>query len=217
MTDTSQIKTIAYKPIGLIHTPYTNDWAPDQPIERDIKTGLFRVEIFPEYAEGLADLASFQYIYLLTALDRVDRPADMTVKPAWAKGEQKGLFATRLAERPNPIGLHVVRLLEVEGNIIHTRAIDLFDRTPLLDIKPYIKDLDSKDDADYGWLSDIQGIKHLMEHIRGLPHDHSHEHTHDHKHKHEQGGDHQHEHEHQHDHDHHHHHHHHHEDDDEDN
>ena len=47
----------------------------------------------------------------------------------------------------------------------------MFDGTPLLDIKPYIKDLDTKDDANYGWIEDMDDREHLLLHIRGIPHD----------------------------------------------
>jgi len=52
-----------------------------------------------------------------------------------------------------------------------TDGLDVFDKTPLLDIKPYIKDLDSKADANYGWIEDMDNMEHLALHIRGIPHD----------------------------------------------
>lgn len=55
--------------------------------------------------------------------------------------------------------------------MIPTSGFDVFDGTPLLDIKPYIKDLDSKGDANYGWIEDLEDRDHLMLHIRGIPHD----------------------------------------------
>jgi len=53
---------------------------------------------------------------------------------------------------------------------IFTSGLDVFDKTPLLDIKPYIKDLDSKSDANHGWVADIDDYKHLLLHIKGIPH-----------------------------------------------
>lgn len=49
--------------------------------------------------------------------------------------------------------------------------LDVFDGTPLLDIKPYIKDLDTKIDANYGWIEEIGDREHLLLHIKGIPHD----------------------------------------------
>jgi len=49
--------------------------------------------------------------------------------------------------------------------------LDAFDETPVLDIKPYIKDLDVKSDANYGWIEEMEGHEHLFLHIKGIPHD----------------------------------------------
>ena len=58
-------------------------------------------------------------------------------------------------------------LIEVAAEL----KLDVFDGTPLLDIKPYIKELDSKSDANFGWLGDLDDRDHLMLHIKGIPHE----------------------------------------------
>ena len=68
--------------------------------------------------------------------------------------------------------------------------LDAFDGSPLLDLKPYIADLDSKADADYGWLDDLSGRDHLLQHVRGIAHAHDHGHEHEHGHDHEHDHDH---------------------------
>jgi tRNA-Thr(GGU) m(6)t(6)A37 methyltransferase TsaA len=169
-------RAITFRPIGEVRTPYAQDWAPEQPIERPAEPGRFRVVVDREYAAGLAGLERFRYVTLVTALDRNAGPVALEVAPPWAEGRTAGVFATRAAQRPNPIGLHVVRLLKVEGNVLHTWPIDVYDGTPLLDVKPYLRGLDSKADADIGWLADLDGADHVLEHLRGLPHDHDHAH-----------------------------------------
>jgi tRNA-Thr(GGU) m(6)t(6)A37 methyltransferase TsaA len=94
----------------------------------------------------------------------------MKVTPPWTKGQQVGLFASRSPLRPNPIGLSVVRVKEVSENRVYTSGLDVFDNTPLLDIKPYINDLDSKCDANNGWVQMIDEDEHLALHIQGIPH-----------------------------------------------
>lgn len=129
--------------------------------------------IYPEYVEGLYRLESFNYIYVLYFLDRVkDREPSMMVFPPWANGKKVGLFASRSPIRPNPIGISVVKLKEINGNVIHISSLDAFDGTPILDIKPYIRDLDTKNDANYGWVEELEDKDHLMLHIKGIPHDH---------------------------------------------
>jgi tRNA-Thr(GGU) m(6)t(6)A37 methyltransferase TsaA len=159
---------LSFKPIGIIHTPYKK-YAPYQPVESDEKD--FYVDVHEEYTEGLAKLEKFRYIYLLYYMDQVKKPLSMTVEPPWADGMQVGLFASRSPVRPNPVGLSIVRLLKIEGNRLHTTGLDVLDGTPLLDIKPYIRELDSKEDANYGWLDDLNDREHLILHIRGIPHD----------------------------------------------
>jgi len=180
----NDIQNIHLKPIGEVRTPY-RDWAPHQPVERDAEEGKFRLVLSREYSEGLRDLERFTYVYVLTYLDRQPKPVDMTVSPPWAKGKTVGLFASRSPGRPNPIGLSIVQVLRVEGSEVIISPIDFFDRTPILDIKPYFQGLDSKTDANHGWADDLEDREHIMQHVRGLPHkDH---HGHDHGKKHDDG------------------------------
>ncbi len=155
-------------PIGTIHTPYRK-YAPYQPVETEKED--FFVEVKEEYAEGLKTLEKFRYIYLLFYMDKQKKPVSMIVEPPWADGLAVGLFASRSPVRPNPIGLSIVQLLSIEGNRLYTSGLDALDGTPLLDIKPYIRELDSKDNANYGWLDDLEDREHLMLHIRGIPHE----------------------------------------------
>ena len=157
-----------FRSIGLIRTPYTDD-APYQPVEEE--GGEFRIELEPSLSEGLKKLESFRYIYVLYYVDRVSRDVETLVKPPWAGGYEVGLFASRSPVRPNRIGLSVVKLKKIEGNVIYTSPLDCFDGTPLLDIKPYIAELDSKSDANYGWVDELEDRDHLILHIKGIPHD----------------------------------------------
>jgi len=159
---------IEFREIGTIHTPYTGN-APYQPVPDD--EGEFFVELFPEYAKGLSELDSFRYMFVIYYLHRLSREVVMEVSPPWASGLRIGLFASRSPLRPNPIGISVVRIKRIENNRIFTSGLDIFDGTPLLDIKPYVKDLDSKCDADYGWIDRSGDTRHLALHIQGIPHD----------------------------------------------
>ena len=158
-----------FEQIGVIRTPYL-DSAPYQPVDED--AGEFRVLVDEKYAAGLSDLESFTYVYLLYYIDRLNCSPSMTVSPPWTPGTEVGLFATRSAVRPNPIGISICRIKRINHNEIFTSGLDVFDRTPLLDLKPYIRDLDSKEDANYGWLDYLNGNKeHLFLHIKGIPHE----------------------------------------------
>jgi tRNA-Thr(GGU) m(6)t(6)A37 methyltransferase TsaA len=69
-------------------------------------------------------------------------------------GKAHGIFATRGSSRPNPIGISVVRLIKVEGNILHIQDVDIIDGTPLLDIKPYVPEFDMREAEKIGWLKE---------------------------------------------------------------
>ncbi len=71
---------------------------------------------------------------------------------AYVDGLEHGVFATRAPVRPNHIGMSVVRLDGVEGNILHVRDLDILDGTPVLDIKPHIPRVDCPGEARIGWL-----------------------------------------------------------------
>jgi len=161
-------KTFELKQIGVIRTPYKNN-APFQPIEKD--QGNFQIIVDPQYTESLRKLDQFHYIYVIYYIHRVSREVKNIVSPPWTGGIEVGTFASRSPVRPNFIGLSIVRIKQISKNKIYTTGLDVFDRTPLLDIKPYIKDLDSKCDANYGWIEDLEGYKHLLLHIKGIPHD----------------------------------------------
>jgi tRNA-Thr(GGU) m(6)t(6)A37 methyltransferase TsaA len=139
--------------IGTIRTPY-KDQAPHQP--DDSAPGEFRIVLNPEYVSGLYRLESYRYIYVIYYMDRSPRKASMMARPPWAGGLEVGLFASRSPARPSPIGLSVVRLLRVVQNEIFTSGIDALDGTPVLDIKPYVKRLDSKPDANNGWAEELR-------------------------------------------------------------
>jgi tRNA-Thr(GGU) m(6)t(6)A37 methyltransferase TsaA len=89
-------------------------------------------------ADGLADLRVGTEVLLLTWLDRADRDV-LVVRPRDDPSSPlTGVFSTRSADRPNPIGLHQVEILAVEGTRIHVRNLEAIDGTPILDVKPVL-------------------------------------------------------------------------------
>lgn len=157
---------IRLKEIGRIRTPYLRK-APYQPAGDE---GIFYLELLPEYTDGLKALDTFRYIYVLFYMDRA-KPPKLIVEPPWAEDRRVGVFASRSPSRPNPIGLSVVKLLRIEGRRIYISSIDALDGTPILDIKPYVKYLDTKEDANLGWTEDVEDKNHLLLHLKGIPHD----------------------------------------------
>jgi tRNA-Thr(GGU) m(6)t(6)A37 methyltransferase TsaA len=134
--------------IGVIHSPFTQiAGMPIQPIYAEGIEGF--VEIFPEFEEGISDLNGFERIWLIYIFDRATSPK-LKVIPFRDKAE-RGVFATRAPSRPNPLGISVVRLKGIEGRTLKVGNVDILDGTPLVDIKPYIPDIDSYPDSRAGW------------------------------------------------------------------
>lgn len=140
---------LKYKPIGLIHSPFKEPkGTPIQPAGAKGINGT--VEIFPEYAEGLKDIEGFSHI-ILTYHFHLSGGALLKVKP-YMDNQTHGVFAMRGPSRPNPIGISAVRLVGIKDNILHIQDVDIVDKTPLLDIKPYVPEFDVREAERTGWL-----------------------------------------------------------------
>ena len=145
---------IIFRPIGVIRTPFQDpSGMPIQP--STAKGAKGSVVLDPEYEPGLQDLEGFSHLMLLYHFHQAGKP-HLIVKP-FLDEEKRGVFATRAPRRPNGIGLSVVKLLRVKGNILEIQNPDMLDETPLLDIKPYVPDFDHADQVRIGWLEGARG------------------------------------------------------------
>ena len=107
------------------------------------------VEIFPKFKKGLKDLDGFSHIILIYHFHESEGYS-LLCRP-FLDDVERGLFATRAPRRPNPIGLSIVKLKEIDDNILRVSSLDVLDQTPLLDIKPYIPRFDSPETKKVGW------------------------------------------------------------------
>jgi tRNA-Thr(GGU) m(6)t(6)A37 methyltransferase TsaA len=134
--------------IGSVSSPWkSRDTCPKNLADARATGKAAGVTIDPPYRSGLAGLERFSHIVLLSWFDRSRRDL-ITQNPRHAEAP-RGTFALRSPVRPNPVGLHVVRLvsLDVETGVIEIDAIDLLDGTPIIDVKPYFASIDSIPDA----------------------------------------------------------------------
>lgn len=134
------------KPIGVIHSLYKEKkGAPHQGRHENKES---TIEIFEEYKPGLLDIDRCTHLIVLYWQDRGNRSVLQTRTP-WGP-EIRGVFATRSPNRPNPIGLCVVDLLERDGRFVKVTGLDALDGSPLIDIKPYSPSIDSVPEAHNG-------------------------------------------------------------------
>jgi len=168
--------SISYRAIGTLHTPWTDE-APYQ-ASPDAKSRQCSIVIYPEFQSALKDLDGFSHLIVLFHCHRIHAPLQIGehthwhARPPWLKGSQIGTFASRSPDRPNPIGLSIVKLLTIVDGTLMVSTLDAFNGTPVLDIKPYIPEIDSHPDAHTGWLAQTGSQEHLQKHIQGIPHQH---------------------------------------------
>jgi len=139
---------IEFRQIGTIRSPYTPEaGAPRQ--GRHAPDTESRIVMDAQYEAALRDLESFSHVIVLYVFDESTGWSPL-VRTPWEE-KSHGLFATRSPNRPNPVGMTVVRLLRREGAVLHVAGLDAFDGTPVLDLKPYLPGVDRIEDATEGW------------------------------------------------------------------
>jgi tRNA (adenine37-N6)-methyltransferase len=140
------------QPIGFVRSPYQN--------RNDVPRGLGAkhdaegvLEILPEFEPGLMDIEGFSHLFVIWMFDRSEGYQLLASPPS--DNRQHGVFATRSPMRPNPIGLTVVELIRRDGPRLHVRGIDMLERTPILDIKPYLSSI-APELLRRGWLAEAE-------------------------------------------------------------
>ena len=139
---------IIFESIGVIHTTYKEK--KETPIQGVYSPdGRGEVELFPKYISGLKDVEGFSHLILIYHFHCAET-SSLLMKP-FLDNQEKGIFSIRHFNRPNHIGLSVVRLYSVKENILEIGEVDIIDGTPLLDIKPYVPDFDIRQNVRAGW------------------------------------------------------------------
>ena len=137
ISDILQTSSYTIKLIGIIHSSLTNreaascqgqEGAPDAWLELD-----------PTVAKGLAGIAVGEEIILITWLHQADRDILQVHPRRDANRPLTGVFATRSPDRPNPLGLHRVTILEIDGTRLKVGPLEAINGTPLIDIKPVLR------------------------------------------------------------------------------
>jgi tRNA-Thr(GGU) m(6)t(6)A37 methyltransferase TsaA len=124
--------------IGMIHSSLKN--TEDCPLQENEGAPEAEIVIYPEYQEGIKDVRAGSEVILLTWLHKADRTVIKCFPRRDYAAPHIGVFSTRSPDRPNPIGIHIVKVISVsDNNILRISALELIDQTPLIDIKPVIK------------------------------------------------------------------------------
>ncbi|HWR24820.1 MAG TPA: tRNA (N6-threonylcarbamoyladenosine(37)-N6)-methyltransferase TrmO [Methanosarcina sp.] len=131
-------ETIEMKPVGYVENDYL------EPVyNEEVYQKVSKVILKEELKDGLYRIEDFKKLYIVFYFSK-STGCELIQRRRY-DGKLSGVFANRSPHRPNNIGLTVVELLKVEGNVIHVKGLDAINGTPVLDIKPYIKEVEEND------------------------------------------------------------------------
>jgi len=139
---------IVYKPIGIVRNDFTK---PEDP--KEIRNSQSQLIVNEKYLPALEGIEQFRYLIVVYHIDRSSGYRERVHPMGDLSIPERGVFATRSPCRPNPIGITVVEIVNVEGVTIKVTGLDALDGTPLLDIKPYEAHFDSP--AGIQWEKDL--------------------------------------------------------------
>lgn len=135
------------RPIGIVRVSYTDE---------EVRNSWFKggvdgiIEIFPQFEEGLEGIEGFSHIILIAWLHKVGDKERKVLKVKHKRLlrfgiplnelPEVGVFCTDSPHRPNPLALSIVKLVKRKGRFLYVEGLDLYDQTPVLDIKAYTPD-----------------------------------------------------------------------------
>lgn len=129
---------ILMKPIGYIRSPYKEKT--DVPKQSTLSSGITAIiEMLEDYVEGIADVKEGEYGVILFYFHKSEGYKLTTLSRR--NNQIMGVFSTRSPNRPNGIGMSIVRFIKKEDNRLTFEGVDMLDSTPVLDIKPYNREL----------------------------------------------------------------------------
>jgi tRNA-Thr(GGU) m(6)t(6)A37 methyltransferase TsaA len=128
-------------PIGYVENDYL-----EPAYNEEIYQKVSKIVLKKELAEGLYRIDDFRKVYILFFFSKA-REYEL-IQHRRYDGKLSGVFASRSPYRPNGIGLTIVELLKVEGNVLYVKGLDAINKTPVLDIKPYIEKIEDNDEEN---------------------------------------------------------------------
>ncbi len=138
---------IEFKPIGYIRSKYKS--FDDAPPSSRLNKEQGELHLYKKYAAGLKEIDGFSHLLVVFYFHKLGDDFDLIIHPRSRHDLDVGLFATHSPRRPNRIGVSVIEVVKVKGNVIYFQGVDMLDGSPVLDIKPIAADIKVKKS---GWL-----------------------------------------------------------------
>jgi len=134
----SEPGNVTLKPIGTVHSEIKKRE------HRDTRNIISEIVLDPELTEGLDGIEDFSHLIIIYYMHKSRKPFPLKVHPRYrTEPTPVGVFASRSPDRPNPLGKTVVKLIERKKNTLKVQGLDAMDGTPVIDIKPYIPEIDA--------------------------------------------------------------------------
>jgi tRNA-Thr(GGU) m(6)t(6)A37 methyltransferase TsaA len=133
---------LVIRPVGAVESRLSD--RADAPRQGDEGAPEATIVLHPWVAAAASDLAAGDEIVLVTWLDRADRDVQVVHPRSDDTRPPTGVFSTRSPDRPNPLGLHTVRVLAVDGLRLRVTGLEALDGTPVLDVKPVLRSVDER-------------------------------------------------------------------------
>ncbi len=134
---------IELEPIGIIHSPFTS--RKSAPRQGRSCSEPMQIEIYERFIPGLGTMEGISHIWVLYWMHQAERDLLFAKRPDWDKA--RPVFTIRSPARPNPIALSIGRIKQISGGIITVTGLEALDGSPVLDIKPYVFEIDCISDA----------------------------------------------------------------------
>lgn len=154
---------LCFKPIGIVRLKYS-----DEEVKNSLKGVEGVIEIYPEYEEGLEGIDEFSHIIAIFYLHKVTEEQRRVLKVKHKRLRrfgidisnfpEVGVFCTDSPHRPNPIALTILELIKRERRFLYVRGLDVFNGTPVIDIKAYTPDRAITDIRLPKWYTEISRI-----------------------------------------------------------
>ena len=124
---------VCWSPVGKVVCDVDSD-----EIKKRRKTIVSKILVFEEFQEALTGITEYSHLLVIFWMHKRKGDPELTSHPRGNTDYPTyGAFAYRGANHPNPVGLAVVQLLDRNGNCLFVKGLDAFDKTPVIDIKPY--------------------------------------------------------------------------------
>jgi tRNA-Thr(GGU) m(6)t(6)A37 methyltransferase TsaA len=143
---------IEITPIGMIHSVFQNHASAARQPAIDGAKG--KIVLKKELTAGLEGLEEFSHIIAIYHF-HLQPVVKLKARPCFDPDIEHGIFASRYPTRPNHIGISILSLERIEGNTLYCKDVDVINNTPLLDIKPYVKQFDQMKDPKCGWYDTV--------------------------------------------------------------